>query len=60
MNNQDKQIYSDDKLLAIIHDLKPFEEIRIKKDGRGEPLLIVYTESKIFFQLKDPHQKELV
>ena len=38
-----------DKLWAIVSDLRPFEEVRIKKDKNGVPgRIVVLTESVVF------------
>lgn len=37
------------KLLAIVHNLRPYEEIKIKKDEKGLPgRIIVLTSSTTF------------
>ncbi len=45
-----KEELNKDKLWAIVSDLRPFEEVRIKKDKNGVPgRIVVLTESATFF-----------
>lgn len=59
MNNQQNQ-YTDEKLLAIVRDLRPYEEVRIKKDDLGKPLIIIITQSTVIFRFEDPNQTKLI
>ncbi len=53
----------DNKLLAIVHSLRPFEELKIKADEFGKPCKIIMLSSGttiLDYQEDDPNQKPLI
>ena len=49
------------RILAIIHTLKPYEEIRIKADEFGKPgRIIVLSSSTTILDYEDTNNKEKV